>query len=140
MALELFGALDCKEYVGARPGVPSLEFQVEEPVFGRVKSLNVPVDTGFAGYLLLPRGLYDELATLERPREDFGVYVTLSGPIVLRRAEAVVSVCSKKFNTFIETPLHGIGKLLVGRRIISNLDLALLGSRETCCRLQSVSE
>lgn len=69
------------------PKIPALEFQVKEPVFGRARSLNIPVDTGFAGYLLLPRDLYDELATLERAREEFGVYIALSGPIVLRRAE-----------------------------------------------------
>lgn len=137
MVLEFFGAIECTEYVGHEPRMPSLELEVKEPLAGRKRRLIAPIDTGFAGYLLVPKLLYGELGTMELPREDFGVYTTMAGPIILRRAEVEIAVGKRrKLDSFIETPIQGNGKILAGRRIISELDLALLGGRAMCCQLK----
>ena len=134
--MELFRVVDCTEYVGAEPKIPALRIQLTEPVFRRSKALIVPIDTGFAGYLLVPRDLYDEFGTLELPRDEFGTYSTLAGPIVLRRARVLVGLGNKTFETYIETPIYGVGKLLAGRRLLRRIDLALLGKKSLCCYLE----
>jgi clan AA aspartic protease len=108
---------------------------VKEPLFGREKRFIAPIDTGFAGYLLVPAETYARLGTLELPREDFGLYSTMAGQIILRRAEVKLQIGERELYTYIETPMHGSGKTLLGRRILRELDLALLGEQQKCCHL-----
>lgn len=124
------------EYVGAEPRIPALRIRVREPISKREKAMVSPVDTGFAGYLLVPKDIYDELGTAELPREEFGVYKTMVGHIVLRRAHVTVSIINREIESYIETPVQGVGKLLLGRRILSEIDVALLGKSERCCHLR----
>lgn len=44
-----------------------------------------------------------------------------------------------EMESFIETPLYGLGKLLLGRRVLSKLDVALLGKKAIACYLQEES-
>jgi predicted aspartyl protease len=119
--------------------MPSLELELTEPVSGGKKRFIAPIDTGFAGYLLVPKLMYTDLATMELPQEDFGSYSTMAGPIILRRATVEIKIGKdRRLSSFIETPMHGEGKLLAGRRIISQLKLALLGDRMMCCQLKPV--
>jgi len=136
--VELFRAVDCLQHSGSDPEFPVLEVRAREPRFRREKTFSAPIDTGFAGYLLVPKDLYAELGTMELPREDFGVYSTMAGSVTLRRSEVKISVGDKELDTFIETPLHGTGRTLLGRRILSELDLALLGRKRMCCHLRPV--
>jgi len=138
--VELLRALECRQYSGPEPESPVLELRAKESLLGREKTIAVPIDTGFAGYLLVPRDLYAELGTMELPREDFGTYSTMAGSVTLRRAEVKISVGDKELDTFIETPLFGTGRMLLGRRILSELDLALLGRKRMCCHLRPVRE
>jgi len=138
VAVELLRAVGCLQYGGPDPESPVLEVRAKESLLGREKTITAPIDTGFAGYLLVPRDLYAELGTMELPREDFGIYSTMAGSVTLRRAEVKISVGDKELDTFIETPLHGTGRMLLGRRILSELDLALLGRNRMCCHLRSV--
>jgi clan AA aspartic protease len=133
--MELFGTADCLDYTGSEPRLPALRVRVKEPLFGREKRLIAPIDTGYAGYLLVPAGTYARLGTMELPREDFGLYSTMAGPITLRRAEVKLHIGDKELDTFIETPMHWSGKTLLGRRILSQLDLAFLGGKQKCCHL-----
>jgi len=137
--VELLRPVGCLQYSGSDPESPVLEVRAKEPLFGRERAFSAPVDTAFAGYLLVPKDLYAELGTMELPREDFGVYSTMAGYVTLRRSEVKISVADEELDTFIETPLHGTGKILLGRRILSELDLALLGRRRICCHLRPVT-
>ena len=141
MVLELFGTIDCQKYVGPEPRMPGLEVEVREPVSGRRRSFIAPIDTGFGGYLLVPKLLYAELGTMELPEEDFGSYSTMTGPIILRRAAVEIEIGKgRKLDSFIETPMQGNGKILAGRRIISELELALLGGKMMCCQLKAIQK
>ena len=133
--MELFRPADCLDYADSEPRLPALQVRVKEPLFGREKSFIAPIDTGYAGYLLVPTETYARLGTMELPREDFGLYSTMAGPITLRRAEVKLHIGEKELYTFIETPMHGSGKTLLGRRILRELDLALLGGKQKCCHL-----
>ncbi|MDW7977686.1 MAG: hypothetical protein RMH74_02655 [Candidatus Caldarchaeum sp.] len=53
MALELYRAVDCLDYVGDEPRLPAITVVVEKSVKGHKASLTIPVDTGFAGYILV---------------------------------------------------------------------------------------
>ena len=139
MVFEFFGLVDRHEYIGSEPRIPGLEVEVREPVSGGKRKFIAPVDTGFAGHLLVPIQTYADLATMELPQEDFGSYSTMAGPITLRRAEVELEIEKGRiFNSFIETPLQGEGKLLAGRRILAQLKLALLGEEMMCCQLKQV--
>ncbi len=137
MALEFYRALDCLEYVGHDPKIPALRVELREPVHERGLTLTAPVDTGFAGHILLDRAAYEHLGTAELPREQFGTYGTMAGPVVLRRSRVILLLGGKEFESYVETPLHGVGKLLLGRSVLSKLDLAFLGSAGRCCYLKA---
>jgi clan AA aspartic protease len=135
MALELYRVVDCLEYVGPEPRLPVLKVTIREPITRREETLVVPVDTGFAGYLLVPRNLYEKLGTAELPRSEFGVYTTMVGPITLRRARVTLKMGKLEVESYIETPMHGGGKLLLGRRVLKLVDVALIGRKGLCCGL-----
>jgi predicted aspartyl protease len=131
--VELLRAVRCVEYLPTDPPMPGIRVEVREPLYGRSKAYTVPLDTGFAGYLMVPGSEYGELATMELAREGFGTYATLAGPITMRRARVLLRLFEEEFESIVETPLHGGGKLLLGRRLLNLLDLALLGKSAKAC-------
>lgn len=131
--MELLRVIRSVGYAKLEPPIPALGVEVTEPTYGKVKKMTVPLDTGFAGYLMLPDVEYAELSAAEAPREEFGSYGTMAGPVVTRRARVLVTVDGRKFESFVETPLYGGGKHLMGRRILNQLDVALLGGLERAC-------
>jgi hypothetical protein len=82
---------------------------------------------------MVPASDYGELASMELAREAFGTYTTLASPAVMRRARVRLSLYAEKLESIVETPLHGGGKLLLGRRILNTIDLALLGKSGKAC-------
>ena len=134
--MELYRALDCVGYVGEEPGLPALKVALSEPVGGKKASLTAPVDTGFAGYLLVDRATYEKFGTAELPREFFGAYSTMAGPVVLRRSREMIEVGGVEYETYLESPLYGGGKLLLGRSVLRRLEVALLGNKRSCCLIE----
>ena len=72
LAVGLHRAIDCVEHVGpgsedTRPADRDIE-----SIGGSRVTLTAPLDTGFAGYVLVDRTTYDRLGTAELPREQFG--------------------------------------------------------------------
>jgi len=101
--------------------------------------LEAPIDTGFAGFLLTPADVYAKLSELELPQEYFPAYLTLAGSIIMRRAKVRMRVFGKVLDSFIETPVVSFGRLLVGRRILNSLSLAILGPDLQTCELHPAS-
>jgi predicted aspartyl protease len=131
--VELLRAVRCLDYLATDPPMPAVRVEVSELVYGRTKGYVVPLDTGFAGYLMVPDSDYRELASMELAREAFGTYTTLAGPVVMRRARVRLGLYGQQFESLVETPLRGGGKLLLGRRILNAVDLALLGRSGRAC-------
>ena len=138
--MELLGTLRCVEYGALEPPMPIMRLGVSELTQGRAKEYSFPMDTGFAGFLMLPEKEYDELSTNEVPRERYGEYKTLAGQVVTRRSRVMVGTGSDELESLIETPLQGGGRLLVGRRIIIQLNVALLGPRGLACAVSVVKD
>ena len=139
MVVELFRAVRCLDYLPTEPPIPAVRIEVREPIYGRSKAYVAPLDTGFAGPLMVPDSDFGELASMELAREAFGTYATLAGPVVMRRARVWLSLYGQKFESIVETPLHGVRKLLVGRRLLNSLNLALFGRSGKACALDEKS-
>lgn len=136
MALELYRTGDCLAYdQSVSPSRPSLHITIEAPVSRRRVEYDVPVDTGFSGYLLLPQESYSRLSESELPSDYFLTYSAISGRVQLRRARVFLEIFGEKSPSFIETPMMGSSKLLAGRKILANLRLALLGPEAQTCSL-----
>ena len=138
--MELLRTLRCVGYANLEPPMPVVGVQVRELAHGTAREFTAPLDTGFAGYLMLPEKEYDELSTTEVARDQFGEYRTMAGPVVTRRARVKIRVGETDLESFIETPLYGGGTLLLGRRIINELDIALLGTEGRACQVAATRE
>lgn len=124
---------------GIATAIPVADVTVETPSGRTRERLKAPIDTGFSGFLLAPAELYAKLSELELPQEYFLTYTTLAGAIVMRRAKVRMRIFEKVLDGFIETPVVGFGKLLVGRRIINSMSFALLGTDSRTCELHPAS-
>jgi predicted aspartyl protease len=91
------------------------------------------VDTGFTGPVLVTTDVFEflRLSDIEVPDEIRPTYRTLAGAFTMRSAPAMLEVNGKRLETDILAPLLGPSKLLIGCRIIRELNLALLG-KKTC--------
>lgn len=95
--------------------------------------LEFQVDTGFEGSVMLNTDDYSFFQVGELPQEYWRTYRTLTGIVVMRMARAIAEVNGYKFETYVETPLYGQGKNIVGREFINRLTLILDGPGEMCC-------
>jgi predicted aspartyl protease len=133
VAVGVFATRECVDYLDGE--APALRVVLKEPTRGLTEDLTVPIDTGFSGYVLLPGELYERLGSLELPEEEWGVYNTLAGKIVLRRSRVFMTISGDRRESYVETPLFCGGRLLVGRRVLEKLNLGLFGSRRETCAL-----
>jgi len=95
--------------------------------------IELHVDTGFEGSIMLKSNNYSFFQVGELPREYWRTYRTLAGVVVMRVSRAIVEVNGQRFETYVETPLFGQGKNIVGREFINKLVLILDGPRRLCC-------
>lgn len=133
----IYRALGCVDYdTESRPERPVIDVSLIGPATGRETTLSAVADTGFSGFLLVPLDTYQEFSELELPAKDFLTYRTMVGPILLRRARVIATIFGRRFETFIETPLVGISKFLLGRRILNTFRLGLVGPEKRFCLLE----
>ena len=133
----LYSTGDCFRHdVTVTPHRPILKVAIETLISQRSEILEAPVDTGFAGFLMTPSKLYVKLSEMEVPEEHFLTYSTLIGPITMRRAKVRIRIFDHSFESFLETPQLGLGKLLLGRRILNLLPIAILGPENRTCTLR----
>ncbi|RLF00126.1 MAG: hypothetical protein DRJ57_01395 [Thermoprotei archaeon] len=129
----LYEAVSCYEYRrGALHEYPVLRVRLLNLV-GEELDIELPVDTGFEGSILLDRETYEFFMVGELPRSAWRTYRTLVGPIPMRTARAVAIIEGEKLEVFIETPLYGGGKRLMGRELLNRLVLVLDGPTRLSC-------
>ena len=97
------------------------------------ESLKIPIDTGFEGSLMLLSEDYEFFQIGELPREAWRIYKTLVGPITMRVSRGFMEIDGRLVEVFIEAPLAGRGKRLIGRELINKLVIVLDGPRSECC-------
>lgn len=135
MVGRVFRAVSCAAYLrGALHDYPVLKVKLLN-VLGEEygEELLLPVDTGFEGSVMLDRDAYEFFAVGELPREMWRVYRTLVGRAPMRTARAVAVIGGKRLEVYVETPMYGVGKRLLGRGLLNRLILVLDGPGRQAC-------
>jgi len=111
-----------------KPPIPKIKVKIWTP---KIKDyeLELVVDTGFSGGILIPYHLYDELklTLAEVPSRYFGI-LPVGIPITLHTALTEVSIEKLKFKVHVHShPL--INKKLAGRELVNQLKILLNGPK-----------
>jgi predicted aspartyl protease len=140
MARRLFESLKCWPNLdGNHPTLPvtlsTLDGQRvlhEEPM---------PIDTGFAGTMLLSRETFNHFERAELPESESRIYRTLIGPVPMRTARALLKLpLADETEILVDTPKYGAGKSLIGLRALDRIKLLLNGQRSETCLLRERSQ
>lgn len=133
MAGRLFESLICWPNLGqTRPAIPVTLSTLDGQRV--VDDEKMPVDTGFAGAMLLSREAFSHFEKAELPDSEARIYRTLIGPIPMRTARALLTLpMGDEAEILVDTPRYGLGKSLVGLWVLNRIELLLRGpSSETC--------
>ena len=101
--------------------------------FPEIGKLLLKVDTGFSGPIVVTGDIFEflRLPDIEIPEDIRPVYWTLAGALTMRSAAAILEVDGKQLETDILTPLQGPARLLIGSRVLKEIEIALL-RKKTC--------
>lgn len=125
MVGRLYKSIACYGYAkGFLHDYPVLKVKLINMIDESVE-LELPIDTGFEGAVMLDSDTYSFFAVGELPREAWRVYRTLIGPLPVRTARAIAVIDGLKFEVLVETPAYGGGKQLLGRELLDKLTLVL---------------
>ncbi len=101
----------------------------------------MPVDTGFAGAMLLSRETFSYFEKAEFPESESRIYRTLIGPVPMRTARAILTLpLGDQAEIIVDTPKYGLGKSLVGLRALNRIELLLRGQNSETCLLKERSQ
>jgi predicted aspartyl protease len=119
--------------------VPIICFEGEKPYItvrlkslsGELLELNLRVDTGFDGSILLDNSTYSKFIKGELPESLWFRFRTLNGYLIMRTAKAILDFADKEIETYVLTPKDFDGKNLIGLELIRELRV-LLDKGRTC--------
>jgi clan AA aspartic protease len=140
MVGRIYRTIDCTEHLESkRNPVPAIQISLYN-IHGEkiLNNVEAPVDAGYEGSIMLTSELYNNFLIAELPRRLWRDYRTLTGTVTMRVARAVVEINGVKFNTFIGSPLFWVGKLLVGREVLSKLAIVIDCSRKETCLVEAL--
>ena len=132
-----YEAWGCWPYERDDPPRPVVDVVVEDPLTGEWVRVKARVDTGFSGHLLLPWEEFEKVSSLEIPAEERNVYSSVCGPVRMRGAKAYVEALGVRKLCLVETPLVGWAVPLLGRKLLAEARVALLGPEGRLCLLRS---
>jgi hypothetical protein len=90
----------------------------------------MPIDTGFAGAMLLSREALSHFERAELPESESRIHRTLIGPVPMRTARALLRLpLTNEMEILVNTPKYGIGKSFIGLRALDGIELLLSGQR-----------
>ena len=140
MARRLFESLDCWSNLdGNRPTVPVTLSTLDGQRV--VHEQPMPIDTGFAGAMLLSREAFSYFERAELPESESRIYRTLIGPVPMRTARALLKLpLADETEILVDTPKYGVGKSLIGMRALDGIELLLSGQRSETCLLKERSQ
>lgn len=136
MARRIYRTSGCVEYekstLSDKPKVDAKLFNARLEEYPSV--LPLTIDTGFEGSILVTSDVYEFFKIGELPKKYWRVYGSLIGSITMRLAKAIIRIePGVEIETYVETPLLGVGKLLIGRELLNNLIVVLDGPRKQAC-------
>jgi predicted aspartyl protease len=118
---------------GIRLPYPVIRLRLYNAALEEYGEIPLQVDTGYEGPVMMPRGEYEFFQIGELPRSLWRSYRTLTDTVTMRTARAVAEVAGRRLEVYIESPLYGGGRRLVGREVLNQLCLLLDGpSLEAC--------
>jgi len=128
--------LECYEYTpGLRLPRPVLRAKLYNLALEPLGEINLPIDTGFEGSIMVPRNVYDHFLIAELPRSLWRAYKTLTGIVEMRVARALLEVAGRRLEVYVESPVYGGGRYLVGREVLNKLKILLDGPGKQVCVL-----
>ncbi|MEM4303955.1 MAG: hypothetical protein QXQ70_08695 [Candidatus Caldarchaeum sp.] len=103
-------------------------------ITGSETSFTAVIDTGFDGYIMLTHEAYQsmQLSLSEASEDEFPVYRTMAGTVVFRKSIAEAELSGITMLTEVITPKHGMGKNLVGRRLLQHFTTLLHKNEKSC--------
>lgn len=136
MARRLFESLECwSNPDGNRPTLPVTLSTLDGQRV--VHEQPMPIDTGFAGAMLLSREAFSYFEKAELPESESRIYRTLIGPVPMRTARALLKLpVADEMEILVDTPKYGVGKSLIGLRVLGGIELLLSGQRSETCLLK----
>ncbi|BCU67938.1 hypothetical protein HS7_13750 [Sulfolobales archaeon HS-7] len=108
---------------------PTLHVTVSDPVNGKSAEVDVLVDTGFSGWLLLDYEVYTKLNSLEIPVTR--KYRSILGNIEVYMSKANITVNSISVDGFIESYPY-VEMNLLGREILKKLNICFYKMGKVC--------
>ena len=140
MARRLFESLECWPNLdGNRPMFPITLSTLDGQRV--VHKQPMPIDTGFAGAMLLSRETFSYFERAELPESESRIYRTLIGPVPMRTARALLSMpLVDEMEILVDTPKYGVGKSLIGLRVLDGIELLLSGQRSETCFVKERSQ
>jgi predicted aspartyl protease len=137
MARRLFESLECWSNLdGNRPTLPVTLSTLDGKRV--VDKQPMPIDTGFAGAMLLSREAFTYFERAELPESESRLYRTLIGPVPMRTARALLRLpLADEMEILVDTPKYGVGKSLIGLRVLDGIELLLSGQRSETCFVTS---
>ena len=135
MVGQLYRAENCLDYKPSKLAeYPVLKVKLYNMMLEQYpEELEIPVDTGFEGSLMLTAVDYEFFKVGELPQTHWRTYRTLAGTVVMRVARAIAEINGHQLEIYVETPQLGIGKRLMGRELLNKLILILDGPAKKCC-------
>lgn len=101
----------------------------------------MPVDTGFDGRMLIPRETFTHFERAELPESESRVYRTLVGSIPMRTARALLRLpVGDEMEILLDSPKYGVGRHLLGLRVLTRIQLLLSGQRSETCLLKETTQ
>ncbi len=139
MARRFFESLECWPWLDeSRPGMPvTLSTLNGQRV---ISNQMTPIDTGFAGAMLLPRETFTLFEKAELPETESRIYRTLIGPVPMRTARALLKLPhDDELEILVDTPKFGVGRSLIGLKLLTRVEMLLSGRRSETCLLKEKS-
>jgi predicted aspartyl protease len=140
VARRLFESLECWPNLdGNRPTLPVTLSTLDGQRV--VNEQPMPIDTGLAGAMLLSREAFSNFERAELPESESRIYRTLIGPVPMRTARALLKLpYADEMEILVDTPKYGVGKSLIGLRLLHGIGLLLNGQRSETCLLEERSQ
>lgn len=111
---------------------PEVEVELIDLERGNSVKVRAIVDTGFAGWIIVPKYVYDQIASRELPKELWNSYATLNGQITMRTAKCILKIGNVSVEGFVETPIFGREFTLIGRQLLKRLKIEINKAQEIC--------
>lgn len=136
MARRIFESLECWPNLdGNRPTLPITLSTLDGQRV--VHEQPMPIDTGFAGAMLLSREAFSYFERAELPESESRIYRTLIGPVPMRTARALLKLpLANETEILVDTPKYGAGKSLIGLRLLDGIELLLSRRKSETCFLK----